>query len=130
MTGRARRAAVLIASLWPLVSFATDAAPGTASPAALRIAAGAELYRTYCIGCHGAAAAGCGTSARLYRPRPANLTASARDADYKRRIIREGGEALGRSPFMPPWKGQLDDDEVTSLIAWLGSLAPQPTPPC
>lgn len=91
---------------------------------------GRELFLNYCIGCHGPEAAGCGPSARLYRPRPANLTRSTRTPDYKFSIIRNGGESMGRSPFMPPWVGQIDDGQITDIVAYLGTLRPLDPTPC
>jgi mono/diheme cytochrome c family protein len=122
----ARRAAALIVA----AGCGTAAAQGTASPLDARAAAGLKVYRTYCVGCHGLEAAGCGTSARLYTPRPANLTASTRSSEYKASIIRNGGESMGRSPFMPPWRGEIDDDSIGDVIAYLGTLEPKANPSC
>jgi len=64
---------------------------------------GSIVFRTYCMLCHGPHADGKGRAARNYNPPPANLTVSAASDAYKEMIIRKGGEAMGRSPFMPPW---------------------------
>lgn len=125
---RRRRAAALV--LVVTAAGAAVAADEALSPAEHRIRVGGQLFATYCIGCHGQDASGCGTSARLYRPRPANLTASTRPAEYKMAIIRNGGASMGRSQFMPPWVGQLDDDEIRSVVAYLGNLTPKPDPTC
>jgi mono/diheme cytochrome c family protein len=126
---RARRAAAAV-----LVA-ASAAGPAAAaelalSPAEHRVRAGSNIFRHYCIGCHGPDASGCGPSARLYRPRPANLTASTRPSEYKMAIIRNGGASLGRSQFMPPWVGQLDDDEIRSVVSYIDTLTPKPDPSC
>ena len=93
-------------------------------------ARGRMLFRNYCVGCHGLDATGCGPSARLYRPRPANLTSSTASAEYKASIIRNGGQAMGRSPFMPPWVGELDEAQIHQVIAYLSTLEPKPSPGC
>ena len=122
-------AGVVLAML--LVSGGAAAEPGEpASPAQLRVEAGRETFLGNCVGCHGLEARGCGTSARLYNPRPANLTRSRRSDEYRRSIIRYGGESVGRSPFMPPWTGRLDEDEIDSVVAWLRTLQPQPDATC
>jgi mono/diheme cytochrome c family protein len=124
----ARRAAALL-----VVAGCTTAAAegaGAPSPSDARAAAGMKVYRTYCVGCHGLEASGCGTSARLYRPRPANLTASTRSNEYKGSIIRNGGASMGRSQFMPPWRGEIDDDSIDDVIAYLGTLEPKANPSC
>lgn len=91
---------------------------------------GAVLFGTYCAACHGPLAAGCGPRATLYIPRPANLTASTRSAEYKAAIIRGGGASMGRSPYMPPWGEALSAHDITDLVAHLSTLKPRPTPPC
>ena len=67
--------------------------------------------------------AGNGRAARLYTPRPANLVLSDKNAAYKDLIIRNGGAALGRSPYMPPWGEELTEEQLTDLVNFLGSIA-------
>lgn len=111
--------------------FAAGAAfAGDRPSAETAAAAGRGVYLGNCVGCHGLEARGCGTSARLYRPRPANLTQSRRSDEYKRSIVRYGGESLGRSPFMPPWVGQLDEEQIDAVVAYLRTLVPQPELAC
>jgi mono/diheme cytochrome c family protein len=83
---------------------------------------GAIVFRTYCVLCHGANADGQGRAARLYSPRPANLLASRASPDYLRRIIHDGGAALGRSPYMPPWGKELVDDQIADLVDYLMAI--------
>ncbi len=91
---------------------------------------GNAVFRTNCVRCHGAEARGCGPAARLYDPRPANLTASTRSPEYKASIIRGGGESMGRSPFMPPWGQELSGDDIADVVAFLSTLAKQPGAEC
>lgn len=80
---------------------------------------GAIVFKTYCALCHGYKADGNGRAARGYDPRPANLVRSTASDDYKRRIIRQGGSALGRSPFMPPWGNELTDEQIDDVVYFL-----------
>jgi len=91
---------------------------------------GNSVFRAYCVHCHGPEARGCGPAARLYRPRPANLTASTRSPEYKERIIRGGGQSMGRSPFMPPWGQQLSGEDITDIVAFLSTLEKKPAAEC
>jgi mono/diheme cytochrome c family protein len=125
----ARRAAVALVAAGCAASTAIGMQPAR-SPAEHRADEGLKVFRTYCVGCHGLDAAGCGTSARLYLPRPANLTASTRSSEYKAAIIRNGGGAMGRSQFMPPWVGQLDADDIENVITYLGTLTAKANPSC
>jgi mono/diheme cytochrome c family protein len=83
---------------------------------------GGIVFRTYCVLCHGAAGKGDGRAAKLYTPRPANLTISPFNDAYKEMIVRGGGASVGRSSYMPPWGDELTDEQIQDLIAFLREL--------
>ncbi|WP_334188475.1 c-type cytochrome [Noviherbaspirillum sp.] len=83
---------------------------------------GGIVFSHYCALCHGVKADGNGRTAKMYDPRPANLTTSDKNDDYKELIVRQGGAALGRSQFMPPWGGELTDEQIRDVIAFLRSI--------
>jgi cytochrome c1 len=87
---------------------------------------GGLVYANYCVTCHGMNADGNGRAARLYNPKPANLRMSDKNNDYFGLIIRRGGEALGRSPYMPPWGAELTDEQMNDLVAYLRSINARP----
>jgi mono/diheme cytochrome c family protein len=89
---------------------------------------GSIAYRTYCVLCHGASGKGDGRAAKMYTPRPANLTVSPFPDQYKEMIIRGGGPAVGRSPFMPPWGDELTDEQISDLISFLREVRKTGTP--
>ena len=76
--------------------------------------------------CHGFNADGNGRAARLYNPRPANLRASDKNEQYMLLIIRSGGQAMGRSQFMPPWGAELTDEQMKDLVSYLRSINARP----
>ena len=84
---------------------------------------GGIVFRTYCVLCHGATGEGNGRAAKLYTPKPANLVTSTNNDEYKELIVRRGGAAVGRSPFMPPWGDQLSDEQVRDLVAYLHAIS-------
>lgn len=86
------------------------------------VARGAATFKKYCVLCHGENADGGGVAAKVYNPRPANLAISPYSDDYKTAIIRGGGEAVGRSPSMPPWGKELSDAEIKDVVAYLGTI--------
>jgi mono/diheme cytochrome c family protein len=101
------------------------AAQGALLPRDSRDAAvfrGGLVFSNYCITCHGINADGNGRAARLYSPRPANLRMSDKNDAYLGLIIRMGGQALGRSEFMPPWGAELTDEQMKDLVAYLRSI--------
>lgn len=84
---------------------------------------GSIVFHHYCVLCHGAKADGGGRAARMYSPRPANLARSDKSDAYKAMMIRRGGEAMGRSSYMPPWGDELSDEQINDVVAYLRSIA-------
>lgn len=85
--------------------------------------AGRNLFKNFCTLCHGANGEGDGKMARIIKkPPPFNLTLSKVPDSYLMDIINKGGEAMGRSPRMPPWFEQLTKEEVQSVILYLKTL--------
>jgi len=89
---------------------------------------GSIAYRTYCVLCHGATGKGDGRAAKMYTPKPANLTVSPFPDQYKEMIIRGGGPAVGRSPYMPPWGDELTEEQIKDLVAFLREVRKTGTP--
>lgn len=83
---------------------------------------GGLVYANYCVTCHGINADGNGRAARLYDPRPANLRATDKNDDYIGLIVRRGGEALSRSPKMPPWGEELTDEQIADVVVFVRSV--------
>lgn len=80
------------------------------------------VFKNYCILCHGVKADGTGRAAKLYTPKPANLVLSDKNDAYKELIIRQGGAAIGRSEFMPPWDKELTKEQIGDVVAYLHSI--------
>lgn len=94
---------------------------------------GKALYEYYCALCHGATGNADGFNAFNLRTPPTRhtdpiLMGTLSDTQI-RRIIREGGGALGRSPQMPPWGGVLGDREIADITAFIRTLAAPEKPP-
>lgn len=87
---------------------------------------GGVVFANYCVTCHGINADGNGRAARLYDPRPANLRLSDKNDQYMLLIIRAGGQALARSQFMPPWGGELTDEQMRDVVSYLRSINDRP----
>jgi mono/diheme cytochrome c family protein len=106
------------------VALADDeaAAPLPRETADAAVVRGSIVFKTYCVLCHGVTGKGDGRAARMYTPRPANLTVSPFNDQYKEMIIRGGGPSVGRSPFMPPWGDELTEEQIKDLVAFLREL--------
>lgn len=92
------------------------------------------LFRQYCAVCHGAAGKGDGPNAPyLDETQPRDLTDRGYMArlsdDHLFRVIAEGGRAVDRSPFMPPFGKTLSREELRSLVSYVRRLSAEPPPP-
>ena len=119
-----------------LAAGASDAPPPSAAAAGGPLLArdghdaavfrGSLVYGNYCVTCHGANADGNGRAARLYDPRPTNLRTGDKPDEYIQAIIRIGGEALGRSQFMPPWGAELTDEQIRDVTSYIRAINARP----
>ena len=89
----------------------------------LRKSQGTQFFKSRCALCHGTSGTGDGRMAKiLTSPKPANLTVSQLNTEEMNLIISEGGQAVGRSPSMPPWKDQLSKQEILAIIEFIKTL--------
>ena len=84
----------------------------------------ATLYKDLCASCHGPKGKGDGPAAAALNPKPEDFCKSKKhptDAD-KYKMIAEGGPSMGHSPGMIGFKGALDKQTITDLVAYIGSF--------
>ena len=91
-----------------------DPKPDTATPTRGDAAAGAEIYGTYCVACHGPEGRGGSGLARDFRADPTPWSKS--DAALVK-SIREG--VRGPTGEMPSWAGVVSEDEAYDVVAYL-----------
>jgi mono/diheme cytochrome c family protein len=81
---------------------------------------GAALYKTYCVTCHGDTGKGDGAASASLTPKPANFADAAfwktRDDAAVKKVIKEGGAAVGKSAMMIAWGSVLDDAKIDAVI--------------
>lgn len=80
-------------------------------------------FDSYCVTCHGAEGKGDGVLADSLGVKPRNLsdpafTASKTD-DQLFKTVKEGGASVGLTENMPPFSGQLSDEEIRNVVAYL-----------
>lgn len=87
-----------------------------------------------CSSCHGETGAGDGPAAVALNPKPRNFKdckyMETRTDDDLFNVIKEGGQAAkpkALNPLMVAFKGQLSDNEIKDVVAYVRSL---PKPPC
>jgi cytochrome c oxidase cbb3-type subunit 3 len=108
-------AAALLPLAWPQLA----AAEGDADR-------GESIYRVLCTQCHGVDGNGYGVNTRDMAVLPRDHTdtgeMSARtDADLFK-AIQGGGPAVNKSVLMPAWEGNLEDQAIEDVVAYLRKL--------
>jgi len=117
-----RTMAALLVACWAQVTFiaaafAVDSRGEAESEMQKPVVRGGIVFKSYCKLCHGERGDGMARAAKLYGD--ANLEIRAQPVEYYDKIIREGGAALQRSEFMPPWQGELSDEQINDVVAYL-----------
>jgi cytochrome c oxidase cbb3-type subunit III len=86
----------------------------------------ANLFTEICSVCHGVGGKGDGPSAAGLYPKPAdfsNCNAMAVDSDEVLfKIIKGGGQSVGRSTVMPSWGDSLSEQQMRELVRYIRSL--------
>ncbi len=98
----------------------TPAPAPTPAPPADPAAEAKQVFKSRCVVCHGDHGAGDGPGAAAIVPKPRAFAepewqASVTD-EHLRRIIVEGGPAVGKSPGMPPNPDLKGKDEVVAAL--------------
>ncbi len=89
-------------------------------------AKGKVSFEQICASCHGTSGKGDGPAGAALSPKPRDLTdkkymAGLKD-DYIKKLLREGGQAVGKSPLMPAMGSALKDADIENIIAYIRSL--------
>ncbi len=89
--------------------------------------AGKKTYDVLCASCHGNTGKGDGPAAAALPTKPQNLAdgkyVSTLKDEYLFKVIKEGGASVGKSALMPPWGGQLKDQDIWNVVAHIRSLS-------
>lgn len=98
-------------------------------PYTLRV--GREMYLDYCSVCHGESGDGLGFNAYTLETKPRNFS----DAEYMNELsdarlsetISEGGRGVNKSVLMPAWGNTFSQLEISFIVDYLRSFAPNNT---
>lgn len=110
-----------------VVALLVLAAPPAARAAGADAARGQSIYMANCMACHGVQADGAGPAAAALKPKPTDFTSATwwTGKDDKRVMasIKTGKPGTAMMPF-----GQLTDDDLAHLLAFLKTKKPTETP--
>ncbi len=97
-----------------------------AAQAGGNVAKGKEIYQERCVLCHGSQGHGWDWDKKVARPPVPvpNLVevVPKRSDDHLMRAIRDGGKAVGLTPFMPAFGFNMSEQEVRDVVAYLRLL--------
>ncbi len=86
-------------------------------------ASGHGNYDSYCVTCHGAEGKGDGVLAESLDVKPRDLSdpafTSSKTDEHLFKTIKQGGATVGLTENMPPFSGQLSDEEIRNVVAYL-----------
>ncbi len=116
-----------------LVALVVAGVVALASAQQANLANGKGKYLEHCASCHGKEGKGDGPDAKDLDPKPRNHTDGnvmnrLRD-NYLFTVVKNGGQAVGKSDQMPGWGNILSDQDITDVIAFVRTLAKPPYKP-
>ena len=115
---------------WLPAALLAMGAAGAAMPSAAET--GADLYRMYCIQCHGSQGDGRGINAKSMDVLPRShidpVEMGARQDPDLTKVIREGGKSINKSVLMPSWGHNLSAEQVEMLVRHLRTLCCEKKP--
>ncbi len=86
-------------------------------------AKGKESFNQICATCHGDTGKGDGVASASLDPKPRDLSSgeyvSTLTDEHIFKVIKEGGESVGKSNLMPAWGAVLSDDKIWDVVAYL-----------
>lgn len=114
----------IVVAVTLLVVFAVGAGVAQAAGDAVK---GKATFQQSCSTCHGDTGKGDGAAGAALNPKPKNLSDKAFNAslknDYLVKLLKEGGQGVGKSPLMPRFGNSLKGSDVEDVIAYIRSLA-------
>ena len=79
---------------------------------------GEEIYKTYCVNCHGIQGKGDGPAGKMLTPTPANFTSKKTKGKADKELLSIIGNGKPKTA-MPPWKNSLSKEQIQDVLAYL-----------
>ncbi len=81
---------------------------------------GGIVFKNYCVLCHGDIGDGYSRASKLYGV--ASLVIQPNTTEYYEKMITLGGEAVGKSSYMPMWGDELSKEQIHDVAVYLKIL--------
>ncbi len=82
---------------------------------------GEEIYKTYCVNCHGIQGKGDGPASKMLTPTPANFTSKKTKGKADKELLSIIGNGKPKTA-MPPWKNSLSKEQIQDVLAYIRTL--------
>ena len=113
-----------------VLAAAVVALPAFAGPFELKgdAAKGETQFKTLCVSCHGEKGDGNGPAGAALTPKPTNFTDAANASrltdEWVYKMVKDGGQANGKSPMMVAWSAALNDQQIRDVAAYVLKFKP------
>lgn len=91
-------------------------------------AKGEAQFKTFCVSCHGEKGDGNGPASAALTPKPTNFTdavnAERLTDEWIYKMVKNGGQANGKSPMMIAWAGAMTDPQIRDVSAYVAKFKP------
>lgn len=89
---------------------------------------GETHYKAMCVACHGEKGDGNGPAGATLNPKPGSFTDPANaerlTPEWIYKMVKNGGQANGKSPLMVAWAGALNDQQLRDVSAFVLKFKP------
>jgi cytochrome c553 len=89
---------------------------------------GEAQFKTMCVSCHGEKGDGNGPAGAALTPKPTNFTDAANadrlTEEWVYKMVKNGGQANGKSPMMIAWSAALNDQQIRDVSAYVLKFKP------
>jgi len=94
---------------------------------------GEAHFKTMCVSCHGEKGDGNGPAGAALTPKPTNFTDAANadrlTEEWVYKMVKNGGQANGKSPMMIAWSAALNEQQIRDVSAYVLKFKPAKAAP-
>lgn len=110
---------VLSASVTNDVHAETDSRKEIRAAKSKPLVRGGIVYKNYCALCHGLRGDGMARATKLYGKGNLVIDMDDDNLSYYDELVRGGGQAVGRSRYMPAYEDELSEEQINDVMEYL-----------
>lgn len=110
---------VISASVTTDVHAETDSRKEIRAAKSKPLVRGSIVYKNYCVLCHGLRGDGMARATKLYGKGNLVIDMDDDNLSYYDELVRNGGQAVGRSRYMPAYEDELSEEQINDVMEYL-----------